>query len=104
MSKGSQTALPIFLSAGIVRGRPGGRCAMARKLILCLDGTWNHPDDDQLPDDVQVETNVRRIFEAALDGSKVPNQVKWYDDGIGGPGSSWFDRLGAGAFGLGLDI
>jgi uncharacterized protein (DUF2235 family) len=77
---------------------------MARKLILCLDGTWNHPDDDSRPDDVQVETNVRRIFEAALDGSKVYNQVKWYDDGIGGPGSCWFDRIGAGAFGLGLDV
>jgi uncharacterized protein (DUF2235 family) len=74
---------------------------MPRKLLLCFDGTWNHPDDEQKPEDQQVETNVRRIFEAALDGPRVPDQVKWYDDGIGN--QCWFERLGAGAFGLGLD-
>lgn len=75
---------------------------MARKLILCLDGTWNHPDDDTKPDDIQVETNVRRLFEAALNGPQVPDQIKWYDDGI--DGKCWFEKFSAGAFGLGLDV
>ncbi len=74
---------------------------MSRKLILCFDGTWNHPDDPQKPEDQQVETNVRRLFEAALEGPRVPDQIKWYDDGIGN--RDWFERLGAGAFGIGLD-
>jgi len=74
---------------------------MARKLILCLDGTWNHPDDDLKPEDKQVETNVRRIFEAALHGPSVPDQIKWYDEGING--KRWFEKIGSGAFGLGLD-
>jgi uncharacterized protein (DUF2235 family) len=74
---------------------------MPRKLILCLDGTWNHPDDERKPEDQQVETNVRRLFEAALDGPRVSDQIKWYDDGIGN--LCWFDRISAGAFGFGLD-
>src|SRR5205814_2223943 len=92
--------LPLFaLDAILPKKCKGG--AMPRKLLLCFDGTWNHPDDEQKPEDQQVETNVRRIFEAALDRPRVPDQVKWYDDGIGN--QCWFERLGAGAFGLGLD-
>ena len=73
--------------------------AMARKLILCFDGTWNHPDDDTVPEDLQVETNVRRLFEAALEGPGVGEQVKWYDDGVGNE-RCWFERIGGGVFGL----
>ena len=73
---------------------------MLRKLILCLDGTWNHPDDDQAQDR-QVETNVRGSSRPPSTVRGVPDQIKWYDDGIGN--HCWFDRLGAGAFGLGLD-
>ena len=76
---------------------------MARKLILCFDGTWNHPDDDRKREEIQIETNVRRLYEALLDGRAVPDQIRWYDDGIG-ISHCWFERLAGGAFGLGLDV
>lgn len=74
-----------------------------RKLILCFDGTWNHPDDDKVPEDAQIETNARRLYEAILDPPAAPDQVKWYDEGVG-ISNNWYERLGGGAFGLGLDV
>jgi uncharacterized protein (DUF2235 family) len=71
-----------------------------RKIVLCFDGTWNHPDDEHKPEELQVETNARRLYEAVLEGPQVGGQIKWYDEGIG---THWYDRLAAGAFGLGLD-
>ena len=70
-----------------------------KRLILCFDGTWNQPDNKH-PEDEQVETNVRRIFES-LKGydDKGIQQVGWYDPGVG---TEWFRRIRGGAFGLGL--
>src|SRR5437763_16918616 len=77
--------LPLFaLNAILPKKCKGG--AMPRKWLLCFDGTWNHPDDEQRPEDQQVETNVRRLFEAALDGPRLQDQVQLYDDGIGNQG------------------
>ncbi len=73
-----------------------------KRIILCFDGTWNKPADENLPFDQQVETNVRRFYEAVLpvgfDG--VP-QVPWYDQGIG---THWYDRFVGGSFGTGLEL
>jgi uncharacterized protein (DUF2235 family) len=76
---------------------------MAKTHILCFDGTWNHPDDEQKPDSLQIESNARRFFESVLEGPIVPHQVRWYDDGVGN-GPCWYDRITGGAFGLGLDV
>ena len=76
---------------------------MPRKLILCFDGTWSQPDALHKAVDRQIETNARRFYEAVLDGPAVPDQVCWYDEGVG-TGPSWFERIGGGAFGLGLDM
>ncbi|MFO0864442.1 MAG: DUF2235 domain-containing protein [Gemmataceae bacterium] len=73
---------------------------MSRKLVLCFDGTWNHPADDRIPADLQVESNARRLFESVLVGDLVPDQIKFYDEGVG---VRWYERLTGGLFGLGLD-
>lgn len=73
-----------------------------KRIVVCFDGTWNRPADENLPTDAQVETNVRRFYESVsdsgLDGSA---QVKWYDEGVG---TEWFDKFVGGAFGAGLDL
>ena len=35
-----------------------------KRIVLCFDGTWNKPADENLPANKQVETNVRRFFES----------------------------------------
>ena len=63
-----------------------------KRLILCFDGTWNTPED---------HTNVSRIYSAIADKhSGCPDQLKFYDEGIGTSATS---RLTGGAFGWGLD-
>lgn len=68
---------------------------MKRRLILCLDGTWNTYKD---------HTNLSRLH------ALVPNvpggaddeveQFKYYDEGVG---TGSFDRIRGGALGIGLD-
>jgi uncharacterized protein (DUF2235 family) len=73
---------------------------MRARLVLCFDGTWNKPDEENRPDQ-QVETNVRRFYEAvrgqAPDGTR---QIKWYGAGVG---TRWDQRFRGGAFGYGID-
>lgn len=68
---------------------------MSKRLILCLDGTWNTYKD---------HTNVSRLH------ALVPNvpggtddaaaQIKYYDEGVG---TGRFDRIRGGATGMGLE-
>ncbi len=73
-----------------------------KRIVLCFDGTWNRPADDNIPEDQQVETNVRRFYESvkplADDGVE---QFAWYDQGIG---THWYDKFIGGTFGAGLDL
>jgi uncharacterized protein (DUF2235 family) len=72
-----------------------------KKIVICFDGTWNKPADENLPTEQQVETNVCRFFrsinDAAADGSR---QLKWYDEGVG---TKSYDRFIGGAIGVGLE-
>lgn len=72
-----------------------------KRIVLCFDGTWNTPDDDAIPEELRVETNVRRFFRslAAVGGDGV-EQEAWYNEGVG---THRLNRLAGGAFGLGLD-
>ncbi len=73
-----------------------------KRIVICFDGTWNTPADENLPDEQQVETNVRRFFESVHDtGADGIRQEKWYDQGVG---THWFDRFAGGATGAGLDF
>ena len=72
-----------------------------KRIVICFDGTWNKPADETIPEEEQVETNVRRFYESvhdmSIDGIE---QKKWYDEGVG---THWYDRFAGGATGLGLD-
>ena len=73
-----------------------------KRIVFCFDGTWNTPADESLPEEQQVETNVRRFFESVHDtGADGIEQKKWYDEGVG---THWYDRFAAGATGAGLDL
>jgi uncharacterized protein (DUF2235 family) len=72
-----------------------------KRIVLCFDGTWNKPSDENLPARQQVETNVSRFFKSLSDaGRDGARQVKWYDEGVG---TAWYDRFLGGAFGVGLE-
>ena len=72
-----------------------------RRIVLCFDGTWNKPADENLAAAEQVETNVCRFYrsvkQAASDGTQ---QLKWYDEGVG---TKWYDRFIGAAVGVGLE-
>jgi len=75
---------------------------MAKRIVLCFDGTWNRPGDENLDESQQVETNVRRFYEALTERSPDGKpQFKWYDEGVG---THWYDRVIGGVTGVGLEI
>jgi uncharacterized protein (DUF2235 family) len=82
---------------------------MARKLVVCCDGTWNTPRTETnvfrtyrfLRDhlgarDQPLKDGVRTCRGRAADGAEV---VLFYDQGVG---TDWFSRLVGGGAGVGL--
>lgn len=70
---------------------------MAKRLIVCCDGTWNKPDQGGGPTNVTKMT--RAILPRATNGDL---QIVYYDEGVGT--GNLIDRIGGGAFGIGLDL
>lgn len=63
-----------------------------KSLVLCFDGTWN---------DLSSHTNVSRLYAEVADVSTgCPDQIKFYDEGVG---TGKLDKIRGGAFGMGLD-
>ena len=89
---------------------------MNKRIVLCLDGTWNTPSQELERDDgsrVYRPTNVLKVARAvrptAEDGKQ---QIVYYDTGIGAmaqyPGMTngvlrWFDSKLGGAWGAGFE-
>jgi len=72
-----------------------------KRIILCFDGTWSKPADENLPAGQQVETNVCRFYKSVQDTAAGGiKQLKWYDEGVG---SSRHNEYLGGAFGVGLE-
>jgi uncharacterized protein (DUF2235 family) len=83
---------------------------MARKLVVCCDGTWNTPRNETNvfrtyrflrerlgnPAEVSQKNGVTTCGGRAGDGSEV---LLFYDRGIG---TDWFSRMAGGAAGVGL--
>lgn len=69
-----------------------------RRLIVCCDGTWNSPDDEDRGK--RKPTNITKISRAVLptDSNNV-SQIVYYDEGVG---TSWGQRLIGGITGFGL--
>ncbi|HZY71884.1 MAG TPA: DUF2235 domain-containing protein [Edaphobacter sp.] len=68
---------------------------MAKKIIVCTDGTWNSPHGIGA---FANDTNVRKIY-CAL--AEVPDQMRYYDSGVGTDGTP-IDHFTGGAMGEGL--
>jgi len=71
-----------------------------RRLIVCADGTWNKPEEDD--HGVPAPTNVVKIQRAikAVDAQGV-SQIVYYHSGVGT--GDKLDQLVGGAFGEGID-
>lgn len=68
---------------------------MARRIIICSDGTWNRPDGEKA-------TNVVKMARAiAPTDSNGMDQIVFYDAGVGT--GNLLDRVTGGAFGGGLE-
>jgi uncharacterized protein (DUF2235 family) len=66
-----------------------------RKLIVCLDGTWNQRDSEEAP------TNVAKMARAIAPLDEAGgSQLIYYHPGVGS--GDWFDQLVGGGFGAGL--
>ena len=70
-----------------------------KRLVVCLDGTWNEPDNGEKP------TNVVKLMRAVRPSTRGPRgttvpQVVFYDPGVGTGGA--LDKITGGAFGEGL--
>jgi uncharacterized protein (DUF2235 family) len=71
---------------------------MPKRLVVCSDGTWNKPDQQQ--DGVLSPTNVTKLALAVADQDAGGNpQLMFYDKGVG---TSWYSKIIGGAFGAGL--
>lgn len=67
-----------------------------KRIILCLDGTWNRPDDKlNATNVVKIMRAIRHADDAGI------QQIAFYDKGVGTGGP--IDRIRGGAFGAGLD-
>lgn len=70
------------------------------KLIICCDGTWNSPDEDEKG--VPLATNVAKVAEAVpREDSQGVKQLTYYDTGVGTAGGK-LKRIFAGSTGWGL--
>src|SRR5438093_12060675 len=71
---------------------------MAKRLIVCCDGTWNTPDQTEAGQicPTNVVKMARAISPLAADGT---HQIVFYHEGVG---TSWNLPLSGGPFGVGL--
>ena len=69
-----------------------------RNLIVCCDGTWNDPNNED--DNVPAPTNVRKLFEAINLDTNNPKQLSRYQSGVGTGGL--VDKVMGGMIGYGL--
>lgn len=72
---------------------------MAKRIVMCFDGTWNTPDNNG---DIggDTSTNVWKFFNSVAEkGADGMTQIKWYDEGVG---TKWYNKVRGGAFGVGL--
>jgi hypothetical protein len=72
-----------------------------KRLIVCCDGTWNNPEQED--NGIPAPTNVVKIHNAIADSDAVESieQLKYYHPGVGGEGGA-LKQLVGGAFGAGI--
>ncbi len=71
---------------------------MAKRIIICSDGTWNTPD--QRDNGVVRPTNVTKTaLSIAARGTDGMLQKTFYDTGVG---TEWYDKIRGGISGVGI--
>ena len=71
-----------------------------RNLVVCCDGTWNTPDQEE--GGVPTPTNVVRLKDAVAEKDASGNkQEVYYHPGVGTEGK-WWEKAAGGAAGVGL--
>ncbi len=68
-----------------------------RNLIVCFDGTWNNPDQED--NGVPAATNVVKLFNAVASSG---TQLKFYHPGLGGEEKGLKEKLLGGMIGAGI--
>jgi uncharacterized protein (DUF2235 family) len=82
---------------------------MAKRIVLCFDGTWNTPGSGNNPENNRQSTNVWKFYESVRPGAEDgTTQFSFYDPGVGTDEKGnivhdWLNHIFGGAFGLGLD-
>lgn len=71
-----------------------------KRLILCCDGTWNNPEQEQ--GGIPAPSNVYKLYNAlAARGADGVEQLKYYHPGVGGEGGV-VDKVLGGSLGVGI--
>lgn len=70
-----------------------------KNLVVCCDGTWNTPDQEQ--DELPSPTNVAKLYNAVDTGAADRAQETYYHSGVGTEGKL-LERTAGGMYGLGL--
>lgn len=70
-----------------------------KHLIVCCDGTWNNPDQED--NGVPAPTNVFKLHNALAEETRGERQLKYYHPGVGAEGGL-IDSMVGGAFGAGI--
>ncbi|WOO42038.1 DUF2235 domain-containing protein [Rubellicoccus peritrichatus] len=72
-----------------------------KRLIVCYDGTWNNPDQED--NGIAAPTNVVKLYNALSDSDdQGVEQLKFYHPGVGGEDSGIIDAVLGGAIGMGV--
>lgn len=72
-----------------------------KRLIVCCDGTWNNPEQED--NGITAPTNVVKLYNALADeDSNGVKQLKYYHPGVGGEESGIIDEVLGGALGVGI--
>ncbi|MHC4845333.1 MAG: DUF2235 domain-containing protein [Planctomycetota bacterium] len=70
-----------------------------RALVVCCDGTWNTPDQED--GGVPSPTNVVRLYNCLVEQTDTRKQLRYYHPGVGTEGGL-LTRTAGGAYGKGL--
>lgn len=70
-----------------------------KRLIVCNDGTWNNPEQED--NGIPAPTNVFKIHNAIADKDGSTEQLRYYHPGVGGEGGN-LKKVTGGALGIGI--
>ncbi len=71
-----------------------------RNLIVCADGTWNTPDQED--GGIPSPTNVVKLYNCLAEVDDAGDeQLRYYHPGVGSEGN-WWDKVKGGSVGVGL--